>query len=106
MSLGSNFLIIGNCLKCEHRADNVFCNLSPAAMRDFEQTKVTSVYPKGAVLCMEGQPPKGVFILCTGHAKVSITSAEGKKVILRIAEPGEVLGLTAVIGNLPYEATI
>jgi CRP/FNR family cyclic AMP-dependent transcriptional regulator len=33
------------------------------------------------------------------------SSSEGKTVILRIVEPGEVLGLTAVIGDTPYEAT-
>jgi CRP/FNR family transcriptional regulator len=45
-------------------------------------------------------------VLCTGRAKLSTTSAEGKSIILRIADPGEVLGLTAAVSNTPYEATI
>ena len=106
MSPTSNFLIIGNCLICEHREENLFCHLPQRVWKDFQRIKVASVYPKGAVLCLEGQPARGVFILCTGRAKISTTSGEGKTVILRIAEPGEVLGLTSVIGNLPYEATI
>jgi CRP/FNR family transcriptional regulator, cyclic AMP receptor protein len=68
--------------------------------------KATAVYPKGSMLCLEGQPARGVFILCTGRAKLSTTSAEGKSIILRIAEPGEVLGLSAVVSNGTYEATI
>jgi CRP/FNR family transcriptional regulator, cyclic AMP receptor protein len=68
--------------------------------------KATAVYPKGSMLCLEGQPARGVFILCTGRAKLSTTSAEGKSIILRIAEPGEVLGLSAVVSNGTYEATV
>jgi CRP/FNR family transcriptional regulator len=59
-----------------------------------------------ALLCLEGQPPRGVFVLCTGRAKLSTTSSEGKSMILRIAEPGEVLGLTAAVSGTPYEATV
>ncbi len=44
--------------------------------------------------------------MCTGRAKLSTTSSEGKSIILRIAEPGEVLGLTAAVSNAPYEATV
>jgi CRP/FNR family transcriptional regulator len=54
---------------------------------------------------MEGQDPKGVFILCTGKAKVFAGSAEGKIVILRIAEAGEILGLSGVVLGRPYEET-
>ena len=84
----------------------MFCNLPPDALRTLHSLKATSVYPKGALLCLEGQQPGGVFILCTGRAKLCTTSAEGKTIILRIAEPGEVLGLTAAVSNIPYEATV
>jgi CRP/FNR family transcriptional regulator len=71
-----------------------------------QSIKATSVYPKGSLLCLEGQSPRGIFVLCSGRAKLTTTSAEGKSIILRIAEPGEVLGLTAVVSNSPYEASI
>jgi CRP/FNR family transcriptional regulator len=44
-------------------------------------------------------------MLCQGRAKLSTTSREGKTLIIRIAEPGEVLGLHAVITGGPYELT-
>ena len=98
--------IIENCLTCEYREDRLFCHLPDEALQELQRIKATSVYPKGALLCLEGQAPRGVFVLCTGRAKLSTTSAEGKTIILRIAEPGEVLGLTAVVGDTPYEATV
>ena len=44
-------------------------------------------------------------MLCQGQAKLSIASRDGKTLILRIAKPGEVLGLHAVVTGKPYELT-
>jgi CRP/FNR family transcriptional regulator, cyclic AMP receptor protein len=101
-----DFHIIENCLKCPFREDRFFCDLPESTMKALQEIKATAAYPKGALLCLEGQPPRGVFVLCTGRAKLSTTSSEGKTIILRIADPGEVLGLTSVIAGTPYEATV
>jgi CRP/FNR family cyclic AMP-dependent transcriptional regulator len=106
MTMAYNFRIIEDCLKCTFREQRLFCDLSHEALLRLQNIKATSVYPKGALLCLEGQPPRGVFVLCTGKAKLSTTSSEGKSMILRIAEPAEVLGLTAVMSGTPYEATV
>jgi CRP/FNR family transcriptional regulator len=106
MAIAHHFQIIEDCLKCTVREQRLFCDLPREALIKLQSIKATSVYPKGALLCLEGQPARGVFILCTGRAKLTTTSGEGKSIILRIAEPGEVLGLTAVVANSPYEATI
>jgi CRP/FNR family transcriptional regulator len=57
------------------------------------------------VLFSEGHVARGVYVLCTGSAKISICSADGKKLILRVAKPGDVLGLYAGLTGRPYEAT-
>ena len=101
-----NFRILEDCLKCSFREQRLFCDLSREALIKLQNIKATSIYPKGALLCLEGQAARGVFVLCTGRAKLSTTSSEGKSIILRIAEPGEVLGLTAAVSGTPYEATV
>ena len=106
MTMAYNFRIIEDCLKCAFREQRLFCDLSHEALLRLQNIKATSVYPKGALLCLEGQPPRGVFVLCTGRAKLSTTSSEGKSMILRIAEPGEVLGLPAAVSGTAYEATV
>ncbi len=97
--------IIESCLTCKLREDRLFCNLTPAAIKDLETIKYSTAYPKGAVLFVEGQAPRGVFILCKGRTKLSICSSDGKTLILKIAEPGEVLGLSATVSGKPYELT-
>jgi CRP/FNR family transcriptional regulator len=106
MAPAYDFQIIENCLRCPHREDRLFCNLGNSTLAMLQKIKATSVYPKGALLCIEGQPSRGVYILCTGKAKLSTTSTEGRTVILRIAEPGEVLGLSAAVSDTSYEATV
>src|SRR4051812_6284623 len=87
------------------RADHIFCDLDTAALQAFETIKYATAYPKGAVLFVEGQAPRGIFVLCKGRVKLSICATDGKTLILKIAEPGEVLGLSATVSGKPYELT-
>lgn len=97
--------IIESCLACPHREDRLFCNLSPPAVQRLAAITSAAAYPKGATLFVEGQSPRGVFILCTGRVKLSTTSADGKTLILRVSGPGEVLGLPGTVTGKPYELT-
>lgn len=97
--------IIESCLTCKLREDYLFCNLSAPSMKGLEAIKSTAAYPKGALLFVEGQNPRGVFVLCHGRAKLSTSSADGKTIILKIAEPGEILGLSATVSGKAYEVT-
>jgi CRP/FNR family transcriptional regulator, cyclic AMP receptor protein len=97
--------IIENCIACPHREDRLFCNLSPAAVQALASITSPAVYPKGATLFVEGQAARGVFILCAGRVKLSTCSADGRTLIARISEPGEVLGLPATVTGKPYELT-
>lgn len=97
--------IIENCLACPLLKDRVFCNLSPAGLQHLAQITSASSYPKGATLYLEGQPARGVYILCQGRVKLSTSSKDGKTLIARIADAGEVLGLPASVTGKPYELT-
>jgi len=97
--------IIENCLACPHREERLFCNLPDASVRALSAITSSASYPKGATLFVEGQPSRGVFILCSGRVKLSTSSADGKTLILRISEPGEVLGLPATVTGSSYELT-
>jgi CRP/FNR family cyclic AMP-dependent transcriptional regulator len=75
------------------------------AIAGIERVSYSKLYPRSAVLFNEGHESRGVYVLCTGSAKISICSADGKKLIMRIAKPGDVLGLYAGLTGRPYEAT-
>ncbi len=75
------------------------------ALQAFDAIKTRAVYQKGTTLYTEGRPSKGVFLLCEGRAKLSICSEHGKRLMLRVAGPGEVLGLGATLSGTAYEVT-
>jgi CRP/FNR family cyclic AMP-dependent transcriptional regulator len=97
--------IIDNCLLCPVREDYLFCNLSLPTVQKLNEIKSTAVYPKSTMLFIEGQQPRGVFVLCAGKAKLFTSSSDGKTIITKISEAGDVLGLNATISNRPYEVT-
>jgi CRP/FNR family transcriptional regulator, cyclic AMP receptor protein len=94
-----------NCRSCNLRTNGFFCQLSAPALKDFNAVKSQATYPAGALLFLEKQDPRGVFVLCAGQVKLSISSSAGKTLILRIANPGEILGLMATMSGSPYEVT-
>ncbi|MGC2153138.1 MAG: Crp/Fnr family transcriptional regulator [Terriglobales bacterium] len=96
---------IESCLTCKIPAERLFCDLPTDALQSFESIKYAGAYPKGAVLFVEGQAPRGIFVLCQGRVKLSICASDGRTLILKIAEPGEVLGLSAAVSGKPYELT-
>jgi CRP/FNR family transcriptional regulator, cyclic AMP receptor protein len=93
------------CKTCNVRGEGFFCQLPAAAVKDFDTIKSTATYPKGALLFVEKQESRGVYVLCQGEVKLSISSADGKTLIMRIARAGELLGLMAAMAELPYEVT-
>ena len=97
--------IVESCLTCKLRRDHWFCSFSGDVLKQLSDSSHLCTYPGGAVLFVEGQTPRGAFVLCSGKAKLSTTSREGKVLILKIAEAGEVLGLSAVIAGEPFETT-
>src|SRR5271169_2316808 len=97
--------IVESCLTCKLRAERIFCDLPASALQAFENIKYATAYPQGAVLFVEGQMPRGIFVLCKGTVKLSINSPSGRTMIVELAEPGEVLGLSATISGKPYEVT-
>lgn len=52
-----------------------------------------------------GPCPTGIFLTVEDRVKLCTDSADRRSVILRIAEPGELIGLSATISGKPHEAT-
>ncbi len=104
--MNSPYGLPAECFTCHLRSDNFFCALSRESLEAFNQVKQGAVYPEGAVIFVEGQAPRGIFMICQGQAKLSTTSRDGRTLILRIARAGEILGLDAVVTGKPYEVTV
>ena len=98
-----NLAIHNSCADCTVRQDHMFCNMSQPSLQAMDAVKFTSVYPKGSVLFVEGEAPRGVFVICSGRVKLTTSSSQGRILIVKVAEPGEVLGVSGAILGRPYE---
>ena len=93
------------CKSCKLKGSSFFCELPPSSLKELDLIKSTATYPKGAMLFVERQESRGVYVLCQGEVKLSLSSPEGKTLIMRIARAGELLGLMAAMSGQPYEVT-
>jgi CRP/FNR family transcriptional regulator len=97
--------IVESCKQCICLRPGFFCGFSDPVLQGFDQACHHSTLPAGAILFVEGQVSRGIFVLCSGQVKLSTTSREGKVLILKTAEAGEALGLSAAISGQGYEVT-
>lgn len=104
MNIAYRATLIERCLDCQEHLPQSFCAMSPASLQAFEQIVHSYFYPQGTVLFLEGHSSRGVFMLCSGRAKLSFSSGNGRS-LMRMTEPGEILGLSAVISSRPYEGS-
>jgi CRP/FNR family transcriptional regulator, cyclic AMP receptor protein len=97
--------VVEDCKTCSIRKNGFFCQLPPSTLEAFNCSKFTSTYPSEAVLFVEGQIPRGVYMLCKGRVKMTMNSQDGRTLIVRICGPGEILGLHGALSGEPYEVT-
>jgi CRP/FNR family transcriptional regulator, cyclic AMP receptor protein len=94
-----------SCLECADRPDRLFCDLPAEVLRAFDELKSIAVWPRETTLFREGALPKAIFVLCDGRARLTVSSESGRRLTVRTAMPGEVLGLSACLAGSPYEVT-
>jgi CRP/FNR family cyclic AMP-dependent transcriptional regulator len=97
--------VIESCLTCSLVKERLFCDLPRPVLDALDAMSSSATYPKDEILFVEGQEPLGVFVLCNGRVKLSTTSANGKSILVRIAEPGEVVGLPGTLSGKVHELT-
>ena len=97
--------IIESCATCKLREERLFCNLKGVALQQLERIKFSTSYSANSTLFSEGQPSSGVMILCQGRVKLSMSGTGGKTAILKIVEPGEVLGLSSTVSGILHDTT-
>lgn len=96
---------MSKCLNCPQAGKHAFCSLGQESQSYLDANSITVEYPRGGALFHEGDACSAVFVLCSGRAKLSTTSRDGRTLILRIAQAGDVLGLSAALAIKEYEVT-
>lgn len=62
-------------------------------------------YGKRDAFFMQGEPLRELFLVRSGHVKLTQLSAGGKEVLLWVSGPHSVLGIRAEMNNQPYSCS-
>jgi CRP-like cAMP-binding protein len=93
------------CNECDRRSGGPLCVAPGDASRRLDGIKEQWFLARGAMLFEEGEPCRGVYLLCEGSTQLSISSENGRRLILRTAAQGEMLALGACLSGQVYQYT-
>ncbi len=90
--------------ECRGECAKIFSDLSPGTLEAICRMSRSLRYPKGEVIFQEGETAFGFYIICSGKAKLAKNSPHGKKQILKLLGPREVLGEETMFDRDVYSA--
>jgi len=93
------------CAACSNRRPGWFCSLGSAVLADLELATSTISLPAQASLFTQGEDARCLYLICSGYLKLTAGKPDDRHMIVRVAGPGSVLGLYAVLSHGVYEVT-
>ena len=93
------------CAACANRQPGWFCSLGSAVLADLELATSTISLPAQAPLFSEGEDARCLYLICSGFLKLMAGRAPERQMIVRVAGPGSLLGLYAILSHGVYEVS-
>ncbi len=89
---------------CRGECSWVFANLEEKGLKELRAMARPVSYDKGELIFQEGEPAFGFYMICAGKVKLAKHSPQGKKQILKLLGPGEMLGEKTMFDREVYTA--
>jgi CRP/FNR family transcriptional regulator, cyclic AMP receptor protein len=93
------------CAACSNRRPGWFCSLGSAVLADLEMATTTISLPAQAPLFTQGEDARCLYLICSGYIKLTAGHSKDREMIVRVAGPGSMLGLYAVLAHGVYEVS-
>ncbi len=90
-----------NCNSCFGQCHPLFRYLTDNERLTISLNSNCQAYKRGSVIYREGNKMRGFYCVQSGIIKIYKTGSDGKKQIIRFAEPGDLIGYRSVISNEP-----
>jgi CRP/FNR family transcriptional regulator, cyclic AMP receptor protein len=75
----------------------LFCELTPSMLERISTYVKRRSVAKGSIIFEKGDAGVGLIGVVSGSVKISVTSADGRDIVLNIIRPGEVFGEIALL---------
>ncbi len=98
------------CAACANRRPGWFCALGAAVLAELELASSSILLPAQTALFTQGENARCLYLVCSGYIKLATgpaaTGPSGdRQMIVRVAGPGSILGLYAVLAHGVYEVS-
>ena len=93
------------CSLCSSRKYSLFADLPDAQICTISDHKNLISHRRGQILYYEGTKPLGIFCINSGVVKIYKTASNGKEQIIHLAQKGDFLGYSALLGEENYSST-
>jgi CRP/FNR family transcriptional regulator, cyclic AMP receptor protein len=93
------------CASCSNRRPGWFCSLGSSVLADLELATSTISLPSQATLFRQGEDARCLYLICSGYLKLTTGRMDDRQMIVRVAGPGSMLGLYAVLSHGLYEVS-
>jgi CRP-like cAMP-binding protein len=94
----------GHPTECRGECSWIFSDLEEKGVKELRAMARPVSYDKGELIFQEGEPAFGFYVICTGKVKLAKHSPQGKKQILKLLGPGEMLGEKTMFDREVYTA--
>jgi CRP/FNR family transcriptional regulator, polysaccharide utilization system transcription regulator len=94
-----------NCEWCPVRKDCFYGLLDRRSKRAWIEMRVASPFKQDDIVFFDGEKPTGVYVLCTGQAKIYKSTRTGQQLITRIVKPASLMGYRTVLAEQNYSGT-
>ncbi len=101
-SQSENYCALCQCLIKEN---TLFTDLSEGQLSAFKDVIISYTYSKRDVIFLEGDAVEGLYVVRTGRVKLLRGSLKGKEQIIKILNPGDILGFEIFYGGDTYTNT-
>jgi CRP/FNR family transcriptional regulator len=95
--------LCADCTTCAVHISGFAAGFSAADAQQLDRAKVAHYYRRGQTLFYEGNPCTAVFCLRSALVRVIKTAPHGRRHLLALAGPGDLLGLEAAVSGAPYD---
>ena len=93
------------CVVCGNRRPGWFCSLGSAVLADLELIISTITLEAQTPLFTQGENARCLYLICGGYLKLTTGQSKDRQMIVRVAGPGSMLGLYAVLTHGLYEVS-
>ena len=95
----------GSCRGQAKRAGEFFSKLTASSLEDFSAMEYPSSYAANVVVFTEREPVRSAFVILEGEVRLSISASGGRRLSLRIAKEGDIIGLSSSLSGTAYDMT-